>query len=414
MSFFEKTIFTGFSPNLRKKELNIALNFLINPLKWITIIKGDEEKKVKEYLETKFKNHKVTLFDSGRTSLNIALQALGATKDDEILVQAYTCMVVSNAINFTGAKPVYVDIKNDFNMDPDDLRKKITPRSKVIIIQHTFGKPADLDKIIKIAKENNLKIIEDCAHSIGAKHKDNLLGTFSDIAMFSFGSDKVISCNRGGALITKDNYIHKKINDYQRNLPLPKLNKTITHLIHYPIFYIGKKLYSIKIGKILLATTKKLNLTNKIIYKKEKTGERVSFYPSKLANSLAKILYSQLQDLEENIKHRKKIATIYNKQLNNQKIIKPRFDNESLFLRYAILSSKPEKIKSYAKKENIILGDWYNQAIAPRGVDIKSSHYIAGSCPKAEEISSKSINLPTNINITVDDANRIVNLINKF
>ncbi|MFZ2189686.1 MAG: DegT/DnrJ/EryC1/StrS aminotransferase family protein [Candidatus Magasanikiibacteriota bacterium] len=410
-SFFKKFIFTGFAPNLTTEDVKTAGVFLFKPLSWK---KGEYTGKIEIWLQNYFSAKHSFAFDSGRTALFYVLKSLEIKQDDEVLVQAYTCMVVSNAIVWTGAKPIYIDIDSDFNMSTDDLQKKITPKAKILIIQHTFGKPANLEKLLVIAKQNNLKVIEDCAHSLGAKYNNKLLGTFGDIGMFSFGSDKIISCVRGGGLITNSEEIAKKIKDYQSRLPQSRLLKIKQHLCHYPIFFIGKKLYGIKIGKWLLGIAKKLNLINKIIYNQEKNGKQVLFYPSLLPNALAKILLNQTEKISEFNDHRQTIAKLYNDKINNSKIIKPVWTEESVWLRYNILVKNPIELQQLAKKQNIILGDWYRSPIAPTDIDITKSGYKTGDCPKAEELSAMSINLPTDTNITNMDAERIINLINQY
>ena len=406
-----KTIFTGFGPNITDQDVRNAWSLSFTPWKWK---KGnfvlEIENWLKEYFESKFS----FTFDSGRTALHYSLKALGVGEGDEVLVQSYTCMVVSNAIVWTGAKPVYVDVENNFNMDADDLSKKITQKTKVIIIQHTFGTPANLDGITKIAKERNLKIIEDCAHSLGAKYNEKLLGNFGDIGMFSFGSDKVISCVRGGGLITNDDDIAKRLKDFQSRLPDSRLWKIKQHLLHIIFFPIGKKLYSIKVGKWFLGLTRKLNITASIIYQPEKKGKQVLFYPSLLPNALAKILSNQIKNLKNFNTHRQKIAQLYNEKITNTKIIKPVWNNDSIWLRYTILVDNPNKLHRQAKKQNIILGTWYNSAIAPCDIDLEKSGYKPGDCPNAERLASLSINLPTNKNITEADAEKIITLINKY
>ncbi|EKE06799.1 MAG: hypothetical protein ACD_18C00278G0002, partial [uncultured bacterium] len=274
-------IFTGFHPNIYKKDVSIACSYLLLPWKWFSLREGKDIVKVEEHLQNYFQTKYAITFDSGRTALQKTLEALNLKHDDEVLVQAYTCMVVSNAINWSHAKAVYIDINQDFNMNPEDLQKKITKKSKVLIIQHTFGKPADLEQLLKIAKQNNLVIIEDCAHAFGVMYKGKKLGTFGHIAMFSFGSDKVLSSSRGGAIITNHEKLAEKLMDINKKLPKTKLLKIKQNLLNFPIFYFGKKMYDIKIGKILLALSKKLNLSAKIMYQQEKEGRRVDFYPSR-------------------------------------------------------------------------------------------------------------------------------------
>ena len=266
--------------------------------------------------------------------------------------------------------------------------------------------------MLKIAKQNNLVIIEDCAHAFGVMYKGKKLGTFGHIAMFSFGSDKVLSSSRGGAIITNHEKLAEKLMDINKKLPKTKLLKIKQNLLNFPIFYFGKKMYDIKIGKILLALSKKLNLSAKIMYQQEKEGRRVDFYPSRFPNALASILLHQLKKVDEINKHRQEIAQIYNNILDSKKMIKPEMTKDNIFLRYTILTDKNKSLQEIAKKEKIILGNWYDTVIAPKDIDLKMSGYILGSCPKAEELANLSLNLPTNKDITFTQAKMIANLIN--
>ncbi len=417
--FFQKTIFTGFAPNLRFKDVLISLKFLCLPWNWPKIIFGNYPQKAEAVLRNYFQSKYCFVFDSGRSALHLALKALGVQAGDEVLVQGYTCVVVANAINWTGAKPVYIDVQNDFNMDAEDLEKKITPQAKVLIIQHTFGAVADIDKLLIIAKKYNLKIIEDCAHSLGTKYQGKLTGTWGDIGMFSFGSDKIISCVRGGALITNQDNLGLKLKSIQNNLQQSPFSRVLQHLFHYPAFWKGKIFYSIFLGKLILYISKKLNIINKIIYQPEKRGEPDVFYPAQLPNSLANILFEQLKALEINIAHRKKIAQIYNQEIKNQYIKLPWQTNNidlqnSICLRYPLLTNYFKELKIYLKKQQIILGDWYQPNIAPHDIDFSQTKYQKGTCPVAEEMSAQSANLPVNINIYPKDAHRIIKAINSF
>ncbi|MDP2736595.1 MAG: aminotransferase class I/II-fold pyridoxal phosphate-dependent enzyme [bacterium] len=415
MPIFNKTIFTGFAPNLTGRDTLTALAYLCFPWKWLSWRQGGyagrAEKKIKNY----FGVSQAKIFDSGRSALFFALKALSAEQGTEVLVQAYTCVVVANAITQTGATPVYLDVGDDFNLDPEKLESKITARSKILIIQHTFGQPARLDKLLAIAKKHNLKIIEDCAHSLGARYQGKLLGTFGHLGMLSFGSDKIISCARGGALITGDETIGQQINNFQENLPPSSRLKIFQHLMHYPAFYLGKALYSLKIGKIILKLAKNLNIINKIIYPEEKAGERGKNYPARLPDCLAKILVNQLADLEKTIIHQKKIAALYDNLIDNKNIYQPfKAQTDCVYLRYPILTNEPKSLVRLAKQQAIILGDWYSTPIAPGDINLGGTSYKPGDCPKAEALARQSVNLPTDRQISQADAERIIKFINSF
>jgi len=127
------------------------------------------------------------LFGSARSSLYALLKALNYNPGSEVLLTGFTCEVVPNAIINAGCVPVYIDINStDYCMDPSLVEKSITVKTKAIIIQHTFGIPAQMDKLLCIANKYNLFVIEDCAVSLGSKFQGKLTGTFGDAAIFSF------------------------------------------------------------------------------------------------------------------------------------------------------------------------------------------------------------------------------------
>ena len=419
MSIFKKTIFTGFAPNLTFRDVKVASSYLFLPWKWSKINSGEKNRLIEKALQQYFGIKSAYVFDSGRSALLYALKALDIKSGDEVLVQGYTCMVVVNAIIQSGGVPVFVDIDNDLNMSTDDLEKKISAKSKVLIVQHTLGMPAKMEKLLEIARRNKVLVIEDCAHSFGAEFVGKKLGTFGQIGMLSFGADKVVSSVRGGALITNDQMLGKKIEALQENLPEPRLLRTMQHLMHNPVFYFGKKLYYLYVGKALLYLAKKFGIINKIIYDPEKKGEKVDFYPSKMANSLAEILLGQLGEVDEINKHRIEIAQYYQNNIDNQKVEviwggEKTGDRKCIYLRYPILAGNSAKIFEVAKKEGIILGNWYNAVVAPSDVDFEKTKYAVGSCPNGERIARRSINLPTDRNISLTEAKKIVELINKY
>jgi perosamine synthetase len=142
---------------------------------------------------------------SGTTALHLALVALGVGKKDEVLVPSFTHVSNANCVYFTGAKPVFLDSHKDYwGVDPEKIEAKITPKTKAIILVHIYGHPCDMDPIMEIAKKHNLKVIEDCAESPGAKYKGKMVGTFGDISCYSFYGNKIITTGEGGMCLTND------------------------------------------------------------------------------------------------------------------------------------------------------------------------------------------------------------------
>lgn len=147
---------------------------------------------------------------SGTAALHAAVCALGIRKGDEVLVPALTFVSSASAILQEDANPVFVDIDpKTFNMDIEDLKKKITKKTKAIVAVHLYGNPANIREIIKIAKKYKLKVIEDCCQAHGAKCGEKFVGTFADLACFSFQQSKNIVCGEGGMIITNNRRLYE-------------------------------------------------------------------------------------------------------------------------------------------------------------------------------------------------------------
>src|SRR3989339_511195 len=158
-----------------------------------------------------FKNKYAVSTSSGTTALHTAICTLGIGSDDEVLVPALTFVSTASVVLQEGARPVFVDINPDtFNIDMGDLEKKITKKTKAIIIVHLYGNPNNAIMIEKIAKKYKLIIIEDCAQAHGALFKDEYVGGFGDISCFSFQQSKNMICGEGGMVITNNKNLYKK------------------------------------------------------------------------------------------------------------------------------------------------------------------------------------------------------------
>lgn len=381
-------ITTGLSPNVERDDLRLATKTLLQPWLWRY---GQAEAELQAALQRFFQTDAVYPVNSGRTALLILLEALHLSTNDEVLVQAFTCNAVANPILWAGAKPVYVDIEADsYTMSPTDLAKKITPRAKVLIIQHTFGTPAKLAELLAIAKQHQLYVIEDCAHSLGARYRGQLLGTFGDAAIFSFGRDKVISSVYGGAVLTKQPLIVP-------TLPSPSLFWTKQQLLHPLVTQL----------RPLLPIAQKLKIISLAVTAGERLGRQPHYFPARLPNGLARLALHQFNKLERFNGHRQTLAAFYYQQLNQQ-----HWFADSIYLRYTLPVLDRVAVLAEAKQHGIILGDWYSAVVVPG--ELQQFGYVAGSCPVAERLAATVINLPTHIGITAKHAKQICALVKPY
>lgn len=413
----KKPISISLSPNTEEDDILLAFNLLFRFNYW-------KKGKAIEALEEKFKNYlgvKHTFsFNSGRSCLMAILNALRIKEGDEVLIQAFTCTSAVIPILQIKAKPVFVDINDTLNLNPEDLEKKITPRSRAIIIQHTFGFPAGIDEIKAIAKKNNLLVIEDCAHALGSKFKNKPCGTFGEVSFFSFGRDKIISSVFGGMIATDSEEIAQKIKNFRERLNYPSGLWILQQLLH-PIL-INKfilKLYRIPdFGKLILIFFQKIKILSKAVHKKEKKGEVPSSFPKIMPNALAMLALNQLTKIEKLNSHRKNIVRFYEEKLAKTDFVLPFLEKEKegvVFMRYPILVENSDLILEEGRQEKFLLDDgWRKTPIVPPDTDIKKMEYVSGSCPRAEETAKKILNLPTHINISEKEAERIVNFLRYY
>lgn len=166
------------------------------------------EKSVADYVGAKY----AVAISNGTSALHAACFAAGIGPGDEVITTPITFAASSNCVLYCGGTPVFADIDpKTYNIDPDDIRKKITDKTKAIIAVHLAGQPCDMDEIHKIAKENNLIVIEDGAHALGSVYKGKKVGSLSDMTTFSFHPVKPITTGEGGMIVTDNEEFYKKM-----------------------------------------------------------------------------------------------------------------------------------------------------------------------------------------------------------
>lgn len=170
----------------------------------------DFEAQLSSYLNRKH----VICVSSGTAALHLALMGLGLKEKDEVLVQSLTFVACFQAIGASGAVPVACEvIPETCTIDLQDAQKKITKNTKAIMPVHYASRPGDLDEIFRFAKRNNLRVVEDAAHAFGSIYKGRRIGSFGDVACFSFDGIKNITCGEGGAVVTDDNAVAEFVMD---------------------------------------------------------------------------------------------------------------------------------------------------------------------------------------------------------
>lgn len=184
---------------LEKKYLNKAID--TGYVSTVGSFVPEFEERFAQYLGVR----KAVSTQSGTAALHIALHELGIGRGDEVIVPALTFIATVNPVIYVGAKPVFADVEIEtWNIDPHEIERKITKKTKAIIPVHLYGNPCEMDSIMKIAKKHNLFVIEDATESLGAHYKGKYTGTFGDFGCFSFNGNKVITTGGGGMIVGKN------------------------------------------------------------------------------------------------------------------------------------------------------------------------------------------------------------------
>jgi perosamine synthetase len=323
------------------------------------------EQKFADYIGVKY----ALAVSNGTVALHLALVSLGIGPEDEVIVPSLTYIASVNSIVYTGAIPVFVDsLKTTWQMNPEDVRKKITTKTKAILVVHLFGHPCEMDELTKIAQENSLFLIEDCAEAIGSMYKGKHVGTFGDIATFSFYGNKTITTGEGGMVITNDDTLHERA-------------------IHY---------------------------RGQGLAKYREYWHDIVGYNYRMTNICAAIGLSQLEQVEEFLAKKRKIAFKYVKGLQKLPLEfhKEVGDVKHSYWMFSILINESSK-RDLLRKELMDCGIETRPVFYP----IHTMPMYSGKYQKlsiAENISSRGINLPSWPNLADDELNYICTAISNF
>jgi len=406
---FKKTLIAHFLTTLNISMVLESIKYLTYKYNKILIWENTKllENNLKKYLNCK--NSEIISFYNWRSALYNCFKILNLNKNDEVIIQWYTCISVINSIIQAWLKPVYVDIDDTCNININLIQQHVTKKTKVLIVQHTFWNPADILTLKNIAKDNNLVLIEDCAHTLWSEFNWQKIWTFWDFWIFSFWRDKVISSVNWGFLV---------INNlkYKQNIKLVNINKKeiIKNLFYNIIWFIAYKTYNIlHLWKIILFLSTKYNLFPKIISASEKqcNYSKLNYsYP----NSLAWIWIKELQKINYYNLHRHQIAKIYLENIHNKNItFIPKIQNSKINnYMFMIRIVDIKKVINYCKKYNILLWNYWSWTnIVPLW---STNSLYNNNCFKALEISNSILQLPTHSWISEKNALYISKILNEI
>jgi perosamine synthetase len=350
-------------------------------------LKGNEKKYVNDCLESTWISSKgkyVNLFEesfsnfttikhsavvsNGTVALHLALLALGIGESDEVIVPTFTYIASVNAIKYVNAKPVFVDSDPvTWQIDPSKIREKISKKTKAIMAVHIYGHPCDMNVIMKLAKEKNLYVIEDCAEAIGTYYNNKHTGSFGNIATFSFFGNKTITSGEGGMVCTNN----KKLHDLVVRLKGQGLAK-------------GKEYFHDIIG-----------------------------YNYRMTNICAALGLAQLERINEILKEKEGMISEYKKNLKSLPVsIHQEVGNvKHSYWMFTILTASEDerdKLRKYLAENGIETRPTFHP------IHTMPMYLEKGKYPVAEDLGKRGINLPSYPDLANEDIKFITSKISSF
>ncbi len=350
---------------LEKKDILKLIDKTLSDGEWVG---GSEIEKFETNIKKICKTKYAVALNSGTDALTLGMYLLDIKKGDEVITTPNSFIASVATIVHLGAKPVFVDVLPDQNIDPQKIKDKITKKTKAIMPVHLTGRVSDMDEIIGIAKKYNLKIIEDAAQSIGARYKDKPAGSFGDVGCFSAHPLKNLNAiGDSGYLVTNNEKISSRAKDL-RNHGMSNRNK-VNHFGHV----------------------------------------------SRMDNIQASILNYRIKNLKRIIMARRKNADFYFKNLNDKFIQLP-YEKKyqfNTFHTFVIQVKSRDKLQSYLKRNNINTAIHYPIPVHLQPA-CKKFNYSKGDFKIAENQSKKILTLPINEHLSRKELKYISNKINKF
>lgn len=354
-------------------------------------------------------------FFKGRIALHAILKAAGIEPGDQVLLPGYTCVVVPNAIRYLGAEPVFLDIDpRTFNLDPEAVRawleSPLNSSARILIVQHTYGIPCDMDALIDLSQKFGLLVVEDSCHAIGSKFKGRPVGTMGAAAFFSSQWSKPVTTGLGGWATVNDPTLVSRMESILGEYNAPGRLETLAldfqfgaySLAFRPrLFWILQSLYR-RLGDLGLAIGSSTGL--------ELTGEEPGDYMKTMGHLQERRLEKLLANMSQVISLRKCQQDQVEKLLTAEGLprleLSPSFD--PVILRYPLPIGNKNEILALARQKRIQLGDWFVSPVHPNVDRWGKVGYVQGSCPVAERACSTTVNIPIGPQIREDEIERTV------
>jgi len=357
-------------------------------------------------------------FWKARVAEYAIMKAMGVGPGDEVIMPGYTCVMDVNPVMYLGAKPVYIDIEPvTYNIDASKIEEAITPNTKIIVAQHTYSYPCEMDEIMAIANKHNIPVLEDCCLAIGSTYKGKACGTFGVASYWSFQWNKPFTTGVGGMATTNDPELAKKIEHIMKTeMVKPKLKPCIMlalqRMVYRTVIYPRTT--------ALVASVFRWLVKKRIISGSSSAGEYTPVmedgYFCGMGSAQAKAGVAQLKKVKSNIAHRKNACKQYEALLRESGWDIPKIPDylDTACVRFPLRVTNKQKAVDLAPGSGVEIGTWFECPLHPIETPMHLYGYKNGMCPEAEKACREVINLPTHPRASASTLQRTVSFVNRL
>jgi perosamine synthetase len=357
----------------------------------------------------------VTLFWRGRVALYAILRGLGVGPGDEVIVPAFTCVAVPNAVIYAGATPVYVDIDEaTYTADPAAVASAMSPRTRVVLAQNTFGLSADLDALTSVARPYGAVVIDDCTHGLGGTYRGRPNGAAASAAFYSTQWSKPISTGLGGIAVTTDADLAPALAALERSAAEPRaLDRALLGAMLFARERLATQ-RTLRAGRTVYRTISRAGLVPASSGGGELEGtEMPGSFVARMSAFQARLATRRLATLAARIRRRRAAAQHYSVWLAAHRRTPAHEPDaaEHAFLRYPLRVIERDAFVADADRRGVLLGDWFHSPLYPIAGGLERWGYRRGAHPVAERVASEIVNLPTDVALDGRDGRAVEELL---
>lgn len=346
----------------------------------------------------------VFLTSTGRAACRLFLRAVaGGAGDGEVALQSFTCVAAALPVAWEGLRPAWVDVDPaTLSMSVAAFSRLAPDRLRAVVVQHSFGLAAPVDALVAIAHERGIPVLEDCAHALGVRDGSRMIGSAGDAALLSFGVEKTLRTKYGGALVVHDPELREAVErEYRRFGEVPVA--VVVRWLLYPMVQRFLRLLPAPAIAPARRVMTHVGVLAEELTPSELAGGAPPQPPSRLPGVLCQLVLDELDSLDANLAHRAAVSDAYQEVLAGCAAVwTPTQRGAPLLRQPVVVGDEParERVRRVLDAHGVSRSVWFEPAIFPRRTDTGRLGYDPATCPTAESLARRIVNLPTGRHVT--------------